>query len=126
MDPTTAYLLYKTIHVFGIVLTFLAFGALLLNAFGGRGKEGNPARKTTAITHGVGLFLILLGGFGMQAKTMGVGHWPAWLIVKLVIWVVLGGIIAVIYRKPAAAKWLWYVLPLLAAAAAYLALFKPF
>jgi hypothetical protein len=46
-----------------------------------------------------------------------------WL--KLILWLVLGGIVVLIRRAPQLAPTLWVVLPLLGAAAAYLALYKP-
>jgi hypothetical protein len=45
---------------------------------------------------------------------------------KIVIWLVLGVLIAVVGRAPAMAKPLWWVTIALAAIAAYLALNKPF
>ena len=46
-----------------------------------------------------------------------------WL--KALIWLLFGGIIVLIRRAPRFAPVYWWALPLLGAAAAYLALFKP-
>jgi putative exporter of polyketide antibiotics len=45
---------------------------------------------------------------------------------KIIIWLVLGVLIALIGRAPALAKTLWWVTIALATIAAYLALNKPF
>lgn len=50
---------------------------------------------------------------------------PAWLLVKMVLWLVLAGIVLVPYRKPALAKPFALLLPLLAGLAAYMAVYKP-
>ena len=53
--------------------------------------------REQSIGHGIGLLLILLGGFGMQAKMKDVyqavygSGFPTWLIIKIVIWLALGG-----------------------------------
>jgi hypothetical protein len=41
------------------------------------------------------------------------------------IWLILGGVVVAVKRAPRAAGLLWWVLPLLGTAAAYLALYKP-
>jgi hypothetical protein len=51
--------------------------------------------------------------------------WPAWIIIKMVIWLVIGILTAFIYRLGSAGKSLWYVTILLGIVAAILALFKP-
>jgi len=120
--------LYEVIHVFGIVLTFSALGALNLLVANGATKQTNSQRRLIAATHGVGTFLILLGGFGMLARLGLVsGHaFPLWLWVKIAIWVVVAAAAALPYRRPALARPAFFALPLLAAVAAAMAIFKPF
>ncbi len=73
---------------------------------------------------GIGLFLILLGGFGLLARVYQ-NQWYPWVILKLVIWVILGGLIALINRKPGLSKvWYWVTL-FLGLTAAWAAYFKP-
>jgi hypothetical protein len=77
--------------------------------------------------HGVGAFLILLGGFGMLAR-MGFLHgsnFPGWLWAKIVIWALLSAIVLLPYRKAALARPFIVLLPLLAGVAVYMALYKP-
>ena len=116
-------LFYKILHILGLLLVFSALGALVLEAWNGR-AEKKEGRKLTGIAHGAGLILLLVSGFGMLAR-LGVGI-QGWVIAKLLIWLVIGGIIAVIRRKPAWAAILWFALPLLGTFAGYLALYKPF
>jgi hypothetical protein len=72
------------------------------------------------------MVLVLLGGFGMLARLGIHWPWPGWVVGKIIIWIILGGIIALIYRLPNAGKALWYIVLLLGAFAAYLAIMQPF
>ena len=73
----------------------------------------------------IGLLVILVAGFGLKAK-LQIVNWPGWLIAKLIIWLVLGALLAVINRKPSAGLPLWILVIILGAAAAYLVQYKPF
>jgi hypothetical protein len=72
------------------------------------------------------MVLVLLGGFGMLARLGIHWPWPGWVLGKVIIWIILGGIIALIYRLPHVGKALWYIVLLLGTLAAYLAIMKPF
>jgi hypothetical protein len=119
------FLAYKNIHFIGIFMVLMALGGLLLHAING-GSKDHSWRKPIAITHGVGIFLILLGGFGMLARLGIFWSWPGWVAGKVFIWVILGAGIALIFRKPALAKPLWWITIALGALAAYLGGNKPF
>lgn len=119
------YTFYKVLHIFSIVLLFVSIGGLSLHGINGGNKESNKASKLVAITHGVAMLLILTAGFGLMARLGFTKTWPVWLYPKLVIWLLMGGSLAVLQRKPEWGKILWWVLPMLAAAAAYLAIAKP-
>ncbi len=118
---------YKLLHMVGILLVFLALGGVTLHAINGGSKQSNRARRLVAITHGLGIIVILVAGFGLLARTgaMAQGGVPPWAWLKVVIWLVLAGLITVPYRKPEWARGLWLALPLLGALAAYAALYKP-
>lgn len=120
-----SYEVYKLLHFLGILLTFLSLGGVILYVMNGGTKEQNSHRKLAGIMHGIGLVLILLGGFGMLAKINLQGRF-GWLILKILIWIALGGMTAIAYKKPAAAKTLWYVVALLGLIAVALVVFKPF
>ena len=114
--------IYKLIHIVGALMVFLAFGGLIGRSL--LGVEGARLKKLGGISSGLGLILILIGGFGMLAK-LGYGF-PGWAIAKFVIWIAFGGLIAAINRKPALAIPLWWGVLVLGFIAAYLALWKPF
>ncbi len=121
-----SYQLYKVVHFLGILLTFVALGGQILHVRNGGDKASNSGRALVGATHGIGLFLVLLGGFGMLAR-MGLSFGDApWVHAKLLIWLLLGGVVALPYRVPASAKALWFVVPLLGALAAGIAIYKPF
>ena len=118
-------LAYRVIHVFSMMLMFTALGGLLLAS---QAKvQTDASRKMAGMTHGIALILILVSGFGALAK-LGLsnpGIWPVWLWLKVLIWLIFGGVIVLIRRAPRFAAILWWVLPLLGGAAAYLAIYKP-
>ncbi|EPG72782.1 hypothetical protein LEP1GSC058_1027 [Leptospira fainei serovar Hurstbridge str. BUT 6] len=120
-----SYTVYKLVHILGILFLFLAFGGIALHAIGGGTKE-NAQKKLIAITHGIGLFLILLGGFGMLARLGIIWPWPGWIIAKFLFWLLFGGLLTLFYKKPSFAKFLWFALPFLGAIVGYIALYKPF
>ena len=118
---------YKLVHVLGILLVFSSFGALVLHALNGGTKATNGGRRMVTVSYGVGLFLVLLGGFGMLAR-LGIvqGGLPGWIWLKLVLWVAIGGLLALPYRMPGASRLLWLAGPLLGLLAAWAGLYKPF
>ena len=120
---------YEILHIIGIALTMAAFGAIAMHAAEGGVKRGARSYRAVLWTHGAGLTLILVGGFGMLARiefTGGLTEFPFWLWGKIGVWVVLGGISALPYRWPRIAIPALVATPLLAGVAAYLALYKPF
>jgi len=118
-----SYNVYKLAHLLGVIVLFLSLGGLTIDAIWG---DRRGSRAQIMATHGIGLFIILLGGFGMLARLGITGGLPGWIWGKLLIWVILGGVAALPYRFPALARPLWVLVPLLGLAAAYMALYKPF
>jgi hypothetical protein len=116
------YELYKVIHFIGIFLLLMTLSALMWQMFSG-GQPDFQRRKHLMIGHGVAMFFILLGGMGMLAR-LGIGF-PAWVWIKLAIWLVFGGIVAVIRRKPQWSNRLWVLILALAVLAAMTAIYKP-
>jgi hypothetical protein len=121
-----SYEIYKLFHLFGIIMLFVSIGGVMLYALNGGTKADNTWRKTAAITHGIGLVFILVAGFGLLARASISWPWPGWVFVKLIIWLVLGGVTGLIYKLGPTGKGLWYVVILLGVIAAYMAIFKPF
>jgi hypothetical protein len=120
-----SYLVYKNIHLIGVFMILMAVGGLLLHCITG-GRQEHSWRRPVVVTHGVGLLLVLLGGFGMLARIGIFWSWPGWVMGKIIIWVIFGGLVGVIFRKPVLARSLWWVAIALAGLAAYLAGHKPF
>ncbi len=107
--------IYQVLHIVGIAMTFLGYGALLARSMAA--PENVSVRKLGSITSGIGLLLILIAGFGLISK-LGYSFSSPWLIVKMLIWLALGGLIVLINRKPQLAVMLWWLLIALGAIAA--------
>lgn len=115
--------IYHILHFIGILMLFLGYGALL-----GRSMAGSSdarVKKLGSITSGIGLLLMIIAGFGLVAKMYGNSFQP-WMIAKVAIWFVLGGLIALINRKPALAVPLWWGLIALGGLAAVMVYIRPF
>ena len=117
-----SYVFYKVLHLTGIIMIFLALGAGF--AHSKNGGERNVMRKWIMISHGIGMLIAFVAGFGLMAR-LGL-QFSGWLWIKLVIWLILGGVIALIYKKPKFTYPLWASLVLLTAFATWLANTKPF
>ncbi len=117
-----SYELYKVIHLVGLSLVVLSLGGILLYTLNGGVKASNSFRKGAMITHGVGLLLLLVAGFGMLAR-LGIHSFPGWIVGKLVIWAFLGACVGLAYKKQLAKK-LWVAVPVLVGVAAVLAIYK--
>jgi len=120
-----SYLVYKNIHLLGVFMLLMALGGLILHRIHG-GTRIHSWRKPVAITHGVGMVLALLGGFGMLARLGIPWPWPGWIIGKIGVWLVFGALIVVMFRTSIPAKPLWWTTIALGGLGAYLALNKPF
>ena len=121
-----SYQIYKLVHYFGIFLVTMSLAGLAFAAAQLKSIGEHPWRKMAVISHGVGLFLVLLGGFGMLARLGMTGGLPGWIFAKLGLWALLGGALVIAKRKPAFARPLWIGTIGVALAAAYLGLYKPF
>ena len=120
-----SYQIYKLLHLVGVLMVFLSLGGLILYAVNGSDRI-QPWRKRLFLTHGFGIFLVVLAGFGMLARMGMSWPWPGWIASKLVIWVVFAALPTVIVRMPSWAKSLWWLVILLGGSATYLAGQKPF
>lgn len=120
--PVTFYL---WLHLTGIFLILAPLGGACAHVINGGTREF-AARKQLAMLHGLGLVITLIAGFGLLTKTGAMqGGMPVWAFGKLAIWLILGGLPALIYRQPKLGR-VWLVVVLgLAAFAAFLAVYKP-
>ena len=121
-----SYEAYKVLHLLAVMLLFVTFGGLAIYVAAGGTRAANPHRKLIAALHGTATFLILLAGFGLLARLgMVRGGFPLWVWLKLGIWLVLGFAVVLPYRRPALARPLFLLYPVLGALAAWAAIYKP-
>ena len=115
-----SYHAYKFIHLIGVFLVLMSLGGQLVR------MESSTWRKYLTISHGVGLLLLVLAGFGLLAR-LGVGWpWPIWIVVKGVVWVFFGLTPIFLKRGYLSTTMGWWAVLCLAGLSAYLATFKPF
>ena len=119
---------YKIVHVVGLLMVFLSLGGLSLHAMNGGTRQTNSRRRLVGATYGIGLLLILLGGFGWLGVTgaMSGGTMPLWIWVKLALWLVVGGLLALPGIRPELGRLVWFLAPLIGLVAAWTARTKPF
>jgi hypothetical protein len=120
-----SYEFYKVLHLTGVILTFSGLIGLLTVRMSGTALEGKT-KTLVFISHGLGLLMALVGGFGLLARLGMAQSMPHWVYVKLVIWLFLGGAISVVKRKGHMGWPLYGVLIALFVVASYLAVSKPF
>ena len=101
----------------------MSLGALIVNRMNG-GEKDFPARKWVMVSFATFMILAIIAGFGAVAR-LETGIEP-WVFAKLVLWLLVGSFMSVILRKPEWSKLNWFVLLLLGATGAYVALYKPF
>ncbi len=105
---------------------FLSMGGMAIYMSAGGTKASFGTRKFVSIVHGIALFMVLVGGFGLLARLGLVQSLPGWVIAKLIIWIIIGGLPTLIYKKPKYAKHIFIAIWVLGAIAATLARLKPF
>ena len=125
----TRIAIYYPIHFIGIFLLFLAIGGMCISCRNGVEKKDNPSRKFLAITHGIALLMVIIGGMGLMTGFMyhkAAGGMPPWIILKLVIWVIFGCSSLIIYKLPKLATVTFFIFMALGAFAALAAKFQSF
>ena len=95
-----SYQFYKMVHFIGLALALFSLGAASGASLVAGGKP-EVGRRIYAIGHGIGMFLILLGGFGMLARLQIHWPWPSFIVSKIVIWGLLAAWIGVSFRLSA-------------------------
>jgi hypothetical protein len=106
-------------------MLLFALGGMVLHRINA-GAAPAAWRRQVMLTHGVGLILTLVGGFGTLARLGIVGGLPGWIMAKLAIWALLGVLLVMLHRKPGWGKPLWWSGLAGSVVAAYLAINKPF
>lgn len=109
---------YRLLHLTGVFMLFLGLGGMFAS-------EAGKGSKLYAVLHGLGFLLVLVCGFGLKER-MAIPFGTSWLIAKIAILVLLGGLPVLAKRgvlpRPAAA-----MLAIgLGVAAFWLVRYKPF
>jgi len=120
-----SYEFYKIVHLTGIVLLFCGLVGLLTLKMAGAEVSGKT-KKLIFSSHGVGAFLVLLGGFGLLARLNLAQNIPTWAYAKLLIWLLAGGAIALVKRKGQMGWPIFAILMILFITAECLAILKTF
>ncbi len=120
-----SYSVYKVMHLVALFALLMSLGGLVLARLNHSDKHFK-GRRWALIFHGVSLFFVLLGGFGLLARLNIHTPWPGWIWVKLGLWLLLGGVTVLIMRKPEWSKALWVTILLIAGYGVYVAHYKPF
>lgn len=109
--------LYQFLHVAG---AFLLVG-ITFKVFA---KPDPATRKTNLMLAGIFALVMLVGGFGLQARLNY--EWFNWLLVKVACWVVLSALAGIAYRKPQSTGTLVWVCRIVVLLAVYMVYFRPF
>ena len=114
---------YKMLHFVSIFAVVLVLGGIGFAGAISRHKD-HPWRKAAAIVHGIGVFLILLSGFGMLARLGMTGGLPDWVVVKIAILGILGAVLMPLKRRPQLAPVMLVIVVAAVSVAGYLGSFK--
>ncbi len=120
-----SYEVYKILHIFGLAGVFASLGGLTLHALNGGSREDNASLRLLVITNGICLLFLLVGGMGMLERLGMASSMPGWVWLKFLLWGGVGALMSVVMRKPDTARVVWFLLPVLAALGAWIALYKP-
>jgi uncharacterized membrane protein SirB2 len=103
-------------------MLFLGIGGAIIRA--ALNSKAEKLEKFVLLNHGIGLVLILIAGFGLLAKIGMV--FSGWVILKIVIWLIMGALIMPIKKMPEKRAVWWFTALILGSFAGYLAFYKPF
>lgn len=120
-----SYEFYKIVHVTGFVMVFLGLAGILALRMASASIPARPY-KLFMITHGVGLLMALVAGFGLAARLGMFQNLPLWVWIKIGIWLALGGAISLAKRKGNLGMPILLLFIGLTVFAAWLAVTKPF
>jgi hypothetical protein len=123
--PMPSYKLYKILHLTGIVAVCMTVAGFAFHAWlGGTKDEAGAARKRLLMAHGMAMLLVFAGGMGAAATSGFIADgagFPGWIWIKFGLWGVFGALPALPYKSPKQAAWLFVVVPVLVAFAAWTA-----
>ena len=83
-----SYIFYKIFHLSFIFVLLLTLGSLW--AFYSLDvNRKNKIRKYLLLFHGISILFIFIAGFGLIAKLKIPSPWPAWIYIKIGLWLLL-------------------------------------
>lgn len=116
--------IYKILHIGSLVAT-LGAQAAMIGAISGGNLKKDGAIKFFSAVHGIGMVLLLISGFGMLAR-LNYTSWPLWFYFKIALYLVVGGLMALIFRQGKLKYLLFMFIITFASIGAYLGIMKPF
>lgn len=118
----SSYSFFMILHFIGVFMVLVSLGGLIVLGV----VEDSRWRKLAAITNGVGLVVIFVGGFGLLGMLQLGWPWPGWILAKMLIWLIFAVLMVLAKRASRLGSALWWGSVILAAVAAALANLKPF
>ncbi len=115
---------YKLLHVTGIFLLVTGLVGVLILRWSGQTLFGK-VKTFSFVTHGLGLVLILVSGFGLLARLGLFGSIPIWAYIKILVWGLMALAISLLKRKGHLGWPLYLGILFLFVVAAYNGIFKP-
>lgn len=120
-----SYQFYKILHLVGIFLLTTGLISVLTQSWFNGGVLTKKGKAFAFATHGLGLLLLFISGFGILAKLGLFGSLPAWVYTKIGIWVLFAVLVSLLKRKGHIGWPLYFVCITLFTFAAYLGVYKP-
>lgn len=119
------YEIYKVLHLIGIFLLISGLISAFAITSSGHALAGKIKTFSFA-THGTGLALILVSGFGLLARLGLARDIPTWAYVKFALWGIFAIFISILKRKGQIGWPLYATMLGVFLFAAYVAVNKPF
>jgi hypothetical protein len=88
---------YRILHIVSLSVVLIALGGASFATYSAGGKPAS-LKKYFGMLHGIGVLVMFVAGFGMLAKMGIIGALPSWALIKMTLWLILGGWIAVVYK----------------------------
>jgi hypothetical protein len=116
--------LYKILHFAGLTLAFMGLTGVL--ALRWSSSETLGKRLLFSLSHGLGMLVALVSGFGLAAKLGYTSSLPYWIIGLIIVWILLGASFALVKRLSKFSALIMIWLTVLAIIGSWLAVMKPF
>ena len=120
-----SYSFYNWLHIFSLLGVFTCLGAISIYVAGGGLREHFPFRRALGMTHGLGMLISFVAGFGLMTRGGYSFSENPWLFAKLGIWLLLGLSPFFVWRVrgPGAQRLFWVFIGM-GILGSYLAIFK--